>query len=106
MKLKVLAKTFEVIEVDQIEFGASLLGQIDHVADQIKIYRNMSVQNKKVTLIHEILHSTFEQMGFNEEHDNEQLIKSLSTALTQILENNNELLSFLGLRQSTPGDSF
>lgn len=101
MNVKVLAKTYEIVEVDQIEFGASLLGQIDHIEDLIKIYKNMSFQNKKVTLLHEILHSIFEQLGLDEEHDNEQLIKTISTVIVQILESNDDLLSFFGLRQCT-----
>ena len=105
MKVKILAKEYEVIEKEVIQFGVPLFGQIDHINDQITLCGSMSDANKKVTLLHEILHSTFEQLGFSEEHDNEQLIKSLSTALMQILESNDELLSFLGLRQSTSSDS-
>ena len=87
-KIKILAQTFDIIEKPVIELGQPLLGQVDHVKNKIYLFSELPNERKKVVLIHEILHSIFEQLGFNDEHDNEHLIDCLATSLYQVVKDN------------------
>ena len=86
--VKVLSQEYVIKRVDVIDKDASILGMIDHIENAIYIKNNLTPEKEKVTLIHEILHAIFEQLGFDDEHDNEHLIKCLSTALYQVLQGN------------------
>lgn len=87
--LKILNYTFKVIEVNEISHGSTEIGQIDHLDQTIRIKKGLSPERKQVTIIHEVLHSIFEQLGYDELHDNEQLINSLSMALSRVINDNN-----------------
>ncbi len=93
-QIKVFGLNYEIEEVDEIdsvEEGVIIAGQIQHLQQKILIRKDLSKERKKVTLLHEILHAIFQQLGFNEEHDNEHLINSLSTALIQVLNDNKSM---------------
>lgn len=92
--VKVLNLTFQIAEKDVIEFGSTLVGQIDHIKQEISLLKHMKEERKKKVLIHEILHSVLEQLGFQEEHQDEQLINCLSTAIFQLMLDNPELFTF------------
>ena len=86
--VKVLSQEYVIKRVDVIDKDDPILGMIDHIENVIYIKNNLTPEKEKVTLIHEILHAIFEQVGFDDEHDNEHLIKSLSTALYQVFQGN------------------
>ena len=90
-KIKILTQTYNIVESPVITHGEALYGMIDYFKNEIHICSDVSKERKKVTLIHETLHSIFEQLGFKEENDNEHLIESLSVSLYQVLEENREL---------------
>lgn len=94
MSIKVLNLTFDVIEVECIEHGSSEVGRIEHLTQKIYIQKGLSKEQKKVVLLHEILHSIFQQLGFDEEHNDEKLICSLSTTLIKLLEDNPKITSY------------
>lgn len=86
--VKVLSQEYLIKHVDVIDKATTVLGMIDHIENTIYIKNNLPPEKEKVTLIHEILHAIFEQLGFDDEHDNEHLIKSLSTAIYQVFKSN------------------
>lgn len=86
--VKVLSQEYVIKHVDVIDKDTTVLGMIDHIENTIYIKNNLPPEKEKVTLIHEILHAIFEQLGFDDEHDNEHLIKSLSTAIYQVFQSN------------------
>jgi len=86
--MKILNLKYIVIEVESINDNPDLLGWTNHIEQTIKIRRDLSEDRKKVVLLHEVLHCIFQQLGFIDEHDNEQLIESLSTAFYQVLIDN------------------
>lgn len=92
MKLNILGVEYTVKEVSLINDDQNLLGLCRYHANEILIKSTLSDADKKITLIHEILHAILAQLGFENENDNENLIKSLSTALYLVLKNNNLLL--------------
>ena len=86
--VKVLSQEYVIKRVDVIDKDDPILGMIDHIENVIYIKNNLTPEKEKVTLIHEILHAIFEQLGFDDEHDNEHLIKYLSTALYKVFQGN------------------
>lgn len=95
MKVKILGSTFEVIEVSYISHGGLEIGSIDYLNQFIQIKADMNQDKKKITLLHEILHSIFEQLGFTKECDDEKLICTLATVLFQIFSENEDVTSYL-----------
>lgn len=93
MKVKVLNLDFEIIEVPVIEHGSDLIGRIEHLNQKIFIQKDISEERKKIVLLHEILHSIFQQLGFVDQHDDEHLINSLSSAFYQVLKDNKTTFS-------------
>ena len=86
--IKILGEIFEVTEVDVIEEDFNILGQVNHTKNVIYLKSDLPDDKKKVTLIHEILHVIFEELGFVNEHDNEHLVKSLSESIYQVFTEN------------------
>lgn len=91
-KLKVLANDYDVIEKPVINQGQALLGMIDYFKNEILICSTLSLESKHVTVLHEVLHAIFEQLGFDKEHDDEQLIKSLSTCIYLFMKDNKQFI--------------
>lgn len=90
-EVKIFGETYEVIEQEIIDNVVEKIGLIDHMQNKIYIKKSLSEDKKKVTLIHEILHGILSQLGFDDEHDNEHLIDSLSTAIYQVFKSNSLL---------------
>lgn len=90
-EVKIFGETYEVIEQEIIDNMVEKIGLIDHMQNKIYIKKSLSEDKKKVTLIHEILHGILSQLGFDDEHDNEHLIDSLSTAIYQVFKSNSLL---------------
>lgn len=93
-KINILGLNFHIKEVDCIEHGSLDIGRIDHINQIIYLKKGMSKERKKVVLIHEALHSIFQQLGFSEEHDDEHLIDCLAKSIDDLLRNNDNLISF------------
>lgn len=92
MKIKVLAKVFDVLDATKLtDPGGSddiVLGEVDHAQETICLETNQSQRNRDITLLHEITHAIFEQLGFRKECDNEHLVSALSIALYMLLTEN------------------
>lgn len=84
-KINILGIDYKIEYVNIISKECLTLGQIDYLNQEIKILDELEDDIKKVTLIHEILHGIFNQLGFEDEAADEHLINSLATALYQIL---------------------
>ena len=92
-EIKILSQSYKLLFEDVISQGEALMGHIDFFKNTITLCSQISDDNKKVVLLHEILHSIFEQLGFQEENDNEHLINALSTSLFQVFQDNKTLFS-------------
>ena len=93
MKIRILGIDYSVREVQIINDNDTIMGLCRYQANEILIKKGLSDADKKITLIHEILHAVLGQLGFENENDNENMIKSLSTALYLVLSEND--LGFL-----------
>ena len=93
MKIRILGIDYSVREVQIINDDDTIMGLCRYQANEILIKKGLSDADKKITLIHDILHAVLGQLGFENENDNENMIKSLSTALYLVLSEND--LGFL-----------
>ena len=93
MKIRILGIDYSVREVQIINDDDTIMVLCRYQANEILIKKGLSDADKKITLIHEILHAVLGQLGFENENDNENMIKSLSTALYLVLSEND--LGFL-----------
>ena len=91
--IKVLNLNYQIIEKNIIDNDDNVLGRINYVEQVIYIKSCLTEEHKKIVLLHEILHSILQQLGFDEEHDNEHLIDSLSTSIYQVLHDNKTTFS-------------
>ena len=95
MKLKILNNTYEVKEVECIEHGSSNVGLIKNITQEIFLMKSLLPEQKLQTLLHETLHSIFLQLGYSKEYEDEQLIDSISTALSLFLRENKKDIDYL-----------
>lgn len=96
-KIKIMSQSYDIEQMETIELGVIKLGEVNHLENLIKICSTIPEDKKKIVLLHEILHVIFQQLGFDEEHDNEHLIDCLANSLYQVLKDNPKLFSFFGL---------
>ena len=89
MKIRILGIDYSVREVQLINDDDTIMGLCRYQANEILIKKGLSDADKKITLIHEILHAVLGQLGFENENDNENMIKSLSTSLYLVIRENN-----------------
>ena len=93
-KIKLMATTYDVEEVEQIDKYQRLLGQIAYTDQIIKIDKNISEDMKKEVLIHEIFHGVLEKLGYNDLNEDEQKVQSIASTLYLVLKENNLISSF------------
>ena len=92
-RVKILGRTYRLIYTPVISQGEAKAGEIDHFKSTIKICSELTDDHKKIVLLHEALHAILMQLGFYEEHDNENLICSLSTSIYQLIKDNESLFA-------------
>lgn len=92
-EVNILGRTYKVIYTPVISQGEAKAGEIDHFKSTIKICSELDDDHKKIVLLHEALHAILMQLGFYEEHDNENLICSLSTSIYQLIKDNKSLFT-------------
>lgn len=88
-KVNILGVEYDIKFVPYISRDELLVGQIDYFNQEILILEGLSKDLEKVTLLHEILHGVFTQLGFYDESNNEHLIQSIASAFYQVLCDNN-----------------
>lgn len=93
-KIKIMSQSYDIEQLETIELGAIKLGEVNHLENLIKICSTIPEDKKKIVLLHEIIHVIFQQLGFDEEHDNEHLIDCLANSLYQVLKDNPKLFTF------------
>jgi hypothetical protein len=77
--------------------GKDLFGYTDHRIGEVFIDSRNSHDQKKATLVHEILHIVFHASGLGtcEELSEEQIVSTLSMGVLQAIQDNPELLDYL-----------
>ncbi len=91
-KVKIMATEYTVLEVEQIDKGKRVLGEIDYIEQVIKLEKELNEDLKKEILIHEILHGILEKLGFDDLNNDEQKVQSIASTLYQVLKDNTNLV--------------
>ena len=84
-ELNILGVIYTVEEVEVVNKTEPRRGEINFLTNEIKIDKNMPTSLKEQVLMHEILHATFDLLGFSELAENEEKVQSIATALHQII---------------------
>jgi Zn-dependent peptidase ImmA (M78 family) len=79
--------TVEETEYVEIHHDKNYSGSCDYVKAEIKILKDMDIQRKEETFIHELTHAIFHEAGYNE-HE-EEMVNKVSKVLYQVLKDNN-----------------
>lgn len=58
-------------------------GQIDYKTCEIRINKDLTEENKKETICHEMVHGIFIHLGYNDYAQDEQLVQALGNAIYQ-----------------------
>lgn len=84
MTVNICGIPHKVIELsDKFDADTIHFGQIDHKAAEIRINADMTEENKKETLCHEMVHGIFVHLGYENYANDEQLVQSLANAIFQ-----------------------
>lgn len=89
-KVKIGWRTYDIEQGEHrsADCGGDLCGEIRYEQNKIYLYDKQDEENKKVTLLHEILHGIGYMIGDIEFRNNEGLITALSENLYQIMKDN------------------
>lgn len=89
-QVKIGYLVYQIVEVDCVNKFEPRKGEIDYFQRQIRIDKDLTSQDKKETLIHEIIHGIDDFMGI--ELDESQ-VRKLGAGLAMVFEDNSELMS-------------
>lgn len=89
-QVKIGYSTYQIVEVECVNKFEPRKGEINFFERQIRIDRNLAPQDKKETLLHEIIHGIEEFMGMELEEDQ---VRTLGAGLAMIFRDNPNLLS-------------
>jgi Zn-dependent peptidase ImmA (M78 family) len=85
MTVNICGVPHKVVECeDKFDVDAHF-GQIDYKSAEIRINKNMTDENKKETLCHEMVHGILVHLGYNSYND-EQFVQALGNAIYQSFE--------------------
>lgn len=84
---------YKVVEVEQIDHDPGIWGQTVYETHQIMIKKSLDDVRKRQTIIHEALHATFFESGY-ESHE-EEMVNRLSGTLSGIVLSKEKDISFL-----------
>lgn len=83
MKVNICGVPHKIVEVTDTFDIDCHFGQIDYKKCEIKINKDMTKENKKETLCHEMVHGIFVHLGFNDLANDETLVQALGNAIYQ-----------------------
>lgn len=84
-KVNVLYKLYEVEEQHNLHDEHELYGQIHYLPEKIFLNADASVEQKKATLLHELLHALDEMYNINLK---EKQVEKLGNALYMLIRDN------------------
>lgn len=97
-EVDILGKIYNVREVKDMASVDDAVGKCKPEACQIWIAKDQHPQQHRDTLLHEILHGVWSEMGISEdvkEEQEETVVRRLGTGLLYVLRHNPELLELL-----------
>jgi hypothetical protein len=92
-QLKVGGTIYTVNEVAGLLRKLSMYGNVDFGDCIIQIDADMSDERKEQTIIHEMLHATHFEAGYNPEEQDEDMINRVANVLHQVIVDNIDILA-------------
>jgi len=86
--MKIAGYNYKIIYSDDLLATSGLMGEFDKTKGEITIDTHLTDEQKKSTLLHEIIEAINYHFDLNLEHNK---IMTLETALYQVLKDNNEI---------------
>lgn len=83
MKVNICGMPHKVVECEDRFNSDCHFGMIDHLTCEIRINKDMTEENKKETLCHEMVHGIFIHLGYSNLSNDEQLVQALANAIYQ-----------------------
>lgn len=102
--IRVGYRTFAVGEMDKLEHIKSGAWGSNSLTDgTIKVHLLGNQEEDGNTLIHEVLHCCFRVMDIGDDDKEESAVTKLANALTQVWQDNPDLIAFLDAALGKPG---
>lgn len=79
--VNILGIPYEIREVDVVDKYSPANGMIEYEKCLITIDKNLPLELKNRTLLHEIVHGIFYMIGYCEDAENEQKVQGIANAL-------------------------
>lgn len=89
--LNILGLIYTVEEVECVSKDELRRGEINFLANRIKIDKTMPGDLKNQVLMHEIMHAIFDLLGYEDLCTDENKVQSIATALHQVIRDNPKL---------------
>ncbi|MCL2491585.1 MAG: hypothetical protein FWE87_02405 [Coriobacteriia bacterium] len=80
----ILDISYRVAVVDSIKEDDLVIGHVDHQSQTIRIKSDLSQAKAEQTLLHEVLHGVFNELGEYRIDEDERLVQSLAATLHQV----------------------
>jgi hypothetical protein len=90
--VKIGNQTYDVFEVECVDKHDTLAGQIKFFESEIRIQKELSIELKQETILHEVIHGIENFFGLDLEEDE---VKQLGRGLTMVFKDNPKLLEYL-----------
>lgn len=92
--IKINWRTYEIIEKDTCSGGNYYLGSNDAHAGIIEIKKGQDGDSKRVTILHEVIHSILRYAG-NKLKKDENFIEMMANGIYQVLKENPEVVKWI-----------
>lgn len=100
-RIRVNGIEYKVKVVKRLEDNDNSLWGISlYKKNTIKIRKGLTNQKQQQTLMHELTHVMFHEMGLDEQADDEKLVNQLGNAFYQLLADNPNLRKMGGINES------
>lgn len=86
--INILGIDYKIIECDVIDKFSAKEGEIDYLAQEIRLDSTLHDDRRSVVLLHEILHGIVDALSIECLEENEGAIQCLAIALYNTLKNN------------------
>lgn len=86
MIVNICGMPHKVVECEDRFNSDCHFGMIDHLTCEIRINKDMTENNKKETLCHEMVHGMLIHLGYTDYSNDEQFVQALANAIYQGFE--------------------
>lgn len=96
MRIRIGYRNYELRDWDNLEGQAhQKFGMCDTNNAKIYVDRNLSIEKRVNTTIHEMLHAVWKEMCLPDDDSEERIVESLANGITQIFKDNPDFVSDL-----------